>query len=130
MTQLIRFAAVGVASNVLGYTLYLIITYLGVAPKLAMTVLYVVGAFIGFAGNRKYTFAHEGGLMGAGWRYVVAHGLGYLINLAIQIIMVDRLGYPHQLAQALGVCVVAVFLFVVLKYLVFVNSDETRPGNR
>jgi putative flippase GtrA len=129
MRQLLRFAAVGVASNVIGYLLYLLVTYLGAAPKLAMTVLYGVGVITGFVGNRRYAFAHQGRLMATGWRYLMAHSAGYLINLAIQIIMVDHLGYPHQLAQALGICVVAVFLFVVFKYFVFVNADETKSGN-
>lgn len=129
MKQLLRFAAVGVASNVIGYLLYLLITHLGAAPKLAMTVLYGVGVFIGFVGNQKYTFAHQGGLLATGWRYLMAHGLGYLINLTIQIIMVDHLGYAHQLAQAFGICVVAVFLFVVFKYFVFVSTDKIEPSN-
>jgi putative flippase GtrA len=129
MKQLLRFAAVGVASNVIGYLLYLLITHLGAAPKLAMTVLYGVGVLMGFVGNQKYTFAHQGGLMATGWRYLMAHGLGYLINLAIQIIMVDHLGYAHQLAQAFGICVVAVFLFVVFKYFVFVSTDKIDPSN-
>lgn len=127
--QLLRFAVVGVASNVIGYLLYLLITYLGVAPKLAMTVLYGVGVITGFMGNRRYTFAHQGGVMATSRRYLMAHSVGYLINLAIQIIMVDHLGYAHQLAQALGICVVAAFLFVVFKYFVFVNADETKSGH-
>jgi putative flippase GtrA len=129
MKQLLRFAAVGVASNVIGYLLYLFVTYLGAAPKLAMTVLYCVGVITGFFGNQRYAFAHQGRLMATVWRYLMAHSLGYLINLAIQIIMVDQLGYPHQLAQALGICVVAVFLFVVFRYFVFGNADETKSGN-
>lgn len=129
MKQLLRFTAAGVASNVIGYLLYLVITHIGVAPKLAMTVLYGVGVFMGFVGNQKYAFEHQGELLVAGWRYVMAHGIGYLINLAIQIIMVDHLGYAHQLAQAFGICVVAVFLFVVLKFFVFASTDKTEPSN-
>lgn len=129
MKQLLRFVVVGLASNVIGYLLYLLVTHFGVAPKLAMTVLYAIGAFIGFLGNQKYTFEHQGRLMATGWRYLMAHSFGYLINLAIQITMVDHLGYAHQLAQALGICVVATFLFVVFKYFVFVNADETKSGN-
>jgi len=74
---------IGVASNLLGYLLYLIITLFGAAPKLAMTGLYGVGGLIGFVGNRKYTFKYEVGSIGVGWRYMIAHCLGYLINLYI-----------------------------------------------
>lgn len=127
--QLLRFTAVGFASNVVGYLLYLVITHLGATPKLAMTVLYGVGVFMGFVGNQKYTFAHQGEPMATGWRYVMAHCIGYLINFAAQIIIVDHLGYAHQLAQAFGICLVAVFLFVVFKYFVFVSTDKTEPSN-
>lgn len=128
VAQLLRFAAVGVASNIMGYLLYLLATSLGTEPKVAMTVLYGVGASIGFIGNRRYTFRHEAGLMGAGVRYVIAHVLGYLVNLSIQLSMVDRLGYPHQIAQAVGICVVAAFLFFVFKYFVFPGAagDEVK----
>jgi putative flippase GtrA len=129
MAQLLRFAVVGLASNVIGYLLYLFVTYLGVIPKLAMTILYGVGVITGFVGNRRYAFAHQGRLMAAGWRYLIAHSVGYFINIAVQIIMVDHLGYAHQLAQALGICVVAAFLFVVYKYFVFVNADEVKSGH-
>lgn len=128
MTQLLRFAVVGVASNVIGYLLYLIFTGLGMAPKLAMTVLYGVGAITGFVGNQRYAFAYQGRLLAAGWRYLIAHSAGYLINLAVQIIMVDYLGYAHQVAQVLGICVVASFLLVVFKYFVFLNSDQVKSG--
>jgi putative flippase GtrA len=94
-----------------------------------MTVLYGVGVFTGFVGNRNYTFAHQGKLIETGRRYLMAHVLGYLINLTIQIIMVDHLGYAHQLAQALGICVVAAFLFVVFRNFVFVYVDETKSGH-
>lgn len=127
-TQLLRFLVVGAASNVAGYLLYLLVTHLGVAPKLAMTVLYGVGAILGFVGNRSYTFGHSSLLLTTGARYIAAHCLGYLLNLFIQIVAVDHLGYPHQLAQAVGVCTVAVFLFIAFKYFVFVNSTPDEVG--
>ncbi|KRI01738.1 GtrA family protein [Curvibacter sp. PAE-UM] len=129
VSQLLRYAAVGVASNAAGYLVYLLLTYLGMSPKIAMTLLYGVGATVSFLGNRRYTFGQQGALLGVGGRYVIAHSLGYFINLSIQVIMVDALGYPHQLAQALGICVVAVFLFLAFKHFVFVNTDQNKTGN-
>ncbi|MGE7990000.1 GtrA family protein [Pseudomonas sp. NPDC089554] len=117
--QFLRFALVGIASNLAGYLIYLAITELGLAPKLAMTVLYVVGVVIGFSANRTYTFAHSGNLLSSGWRYLISYGVGYLIALTIQIGVVDVLGYPHQLAQGIALLVVAVCMFVMLKFFVF-----------
>ena len=127
-TQLLRFVVVGVASNAAGFLLYLLVTHLGVAPKLAMTILYLVGATLGFVGNRSYTFDHSSQLLTTGVRYIMVHCLGYLLNLFIQIVAVDHLGYPHQWAQAAGIFTVALFLFFAFKYFVFVNRTPKEMG--
>jgi putative flippase GtrA len=122
--QLFRYAIVGVISNAIAYLAYLLITSIGLSPKLAMSSLYVVGAIVGFAGNRHLTFAHSGGLMGSGARYVLTHAIGYLINLTILMVFVDHLNYPHQAVQAAAVLVVAAYLFFALKLFVFPSSDH------
>lgn len=125
LAQLLRYGLVGLASNLAGYFMYLLLTCLGVAPKTAMTILYVVAAAIGFWGNRKLTFAHKGELMKVGFRYVFAHCLGYLVNLSILVLMVDRLGYPHQWVQAIAVFIVAGFLFLMFKFFVFAEVKRS-----
>ena len=88
-----------------------------------MTIVYVISATVGFLGNRTLTFAHQGSVMGAGIRYVIAHSVGYALNLAILIVMVGRLGYAHQLVQAFAILVVAAFLFLAFKFFVFTNNE-------
>jgi putative flippase GtrA len=119
MRQLIRYGLVGVVSNITIYVVYLLVTFLGVEPKTTMTLVYITGAIIGFAGNRKWTFAHRGNSTNAALRYVLAHLLGYLINLLILVTFVDRLGYAHQWVQAAAIIFVAGFLFIAFKYFVF-----------
>jgi putative flippase GtrA len=123
--QLFRYGLVGLASNLAGYLVYLLLTYFGATPKITMSILYIVGATIGFWGNRKLTFAHKGALMGAGVRYVIAHCFGYLINLSILLLMVDKLGYSHQLVQAAAVFIVAGFLFFAFKFFVFTEASDS-----
>lgn len=118
-SQLIRYGVVGITSNLLGYLAYLWITGWKVEPKIAMTLLYAVGAGIGFIGNRYWTFGHEGALFGTGVRYCAAHLGGYLLNLSILFIFVDRLGLPHQFVQACAVGIVAGFLYLLFKHYVF-----------
>jgi putative flippase GtrA len=121
--QLSRYAFVGIVSNLTGYLVYLLVTYLGVAPKITMTLLYGVGATIGYIGNRNFTFTHKGSLLGSGARYLVAHFFGYFINLALLIIFVDQFGYAHQWVQAVAIFVVACFLFIAFKFFVFTNLN-------
>jgi putative flippase GtrA len=124
LRQLVRYGLVGIAINLLGYLLYLLLTFSGVTPKLAMSLLYFIGAFAGFWGNRRLTFMHQGSLIASGTRYLLAHGLGYLINLAILVTFVDWLGYPHQWVQAIAIFVVAGYLFIAFKIFVFANPNR------
>lgn len=119
MRQLIRYGLVGMVSNLTIYFVYLLITYLGVEPKTAMTLVYIIGASIGYIGNRKWTFAHHGNFTSAALRYVSAHFFGYLLNYMILFVFVDRFGYAHQWVQAVAIIIVASFLFIVFKYFVF-----------
>jgi putative flippase GtrA len=91
----------------------------GIEPKIAMNVVYIIGASIGFIGNRKWTFAHQGNATSVALRYMLAHLLGYLLNILILFILVDHLGYAHQGVQTLAIIIVAGFLSVVFKYFVF-----------
>jgi putative flippase GtrA len=123
LKQLVRYAVVGIATNLAGYAVYLLVTWAGVEPKLAMSCLYAIGATVSFLGNRTWTFGHRGNVAGAAARFAIAHLLGYLLNLALLVVFVDRLGFPHQLVQAVAVVVVALFLFVLFRVFVF-------PGGR
>ena len=129
MLQLFRYGLVGIITNIALYSFYLLITYLGIEPKKAMTISYIVGASIGFVGHREWTFSHKGALLGSGARYCIAHLLGYLINFLILLTFVDRLGYSHQWVQAAAIIVVAGFLFVTFRYFVFPKPAHGSGGN-
>jgi putative flippase GtrA len=124
--QLFLYGVLGISRNAVGYLVYLLITYLGVPPKIAMTILYSVGTTVGFFGYRKLIFAHQGCMLRAGLRYLIAHLMGYSINLVILIIMVDKLGYAHQWVQILAIFVVAGFLFLTFKIFVFGDVEPLK----
>jgi putative flippase GtrA len=128
--QLLRYGLLGIATNSVGFIIYLIFTYLGTTPKITMTFLYGVGVAISFWGNRKWTFIHNGSVAGTSLRYIVAHGAGYFINLTILIVMVDKLGYAHQWVQALAVFTVAAFLFIAFKFYVFRNLESAEEAKK
>jgi putative flippase GtrA len=119
LRQLFSYGIVGLLTNSLGYSLYLSLTYLWNSPKLTMTVLYSSGAIIGFFANRRLTFRHDGPIGLVSMRFMLAHLLGYFLNLSLQVFFVDVLGFAHQLVQALAIFVVAIFLFVSFRYFVF-----------
>lgn len=128
--QLFKYAVIGMASNFVGYLVYLLVTQFEVEPKIAMSLLYSVGASVGFFGNSKFTFSYKSGLMGPGVRYFMVHTLGYLINLCILIVFVDFIGYQHQVVQAIAVFIVAAFLFVAFKFFVFRATNVKAMGEK
>lgn len=117
--QLMVYGAVGLLSNAVGYSCYLLLTYFGTTPKLTMTLLYVIGAYVSFQGNRKFTFPHSAGGRSVYIRGVISYALGYLLNFSLLLLFVDHLGFPHQLVQAIAVFVIAAFLFLLFKFFVF-----------
>lgn len=130
MLQLIRYGLVGVVSNIVIYFVYLLITYLGVEPKIAMTLLFIIGASIGFIGNRKWTFSHCGDSSSAVLRFLAAYATAYMLNFFCMWVAVDRMGIPHYLVQAVNIMVIGALLYVAQKYWIFavIPADACRLG--
>lgn len=123
--QFVRYSLVGLASNLLLYLAFLVLTAAGMEPKVAMTLLYGVGVAQTFIFNKRWSFRH-GGLHGPAFvRYCIAYGLGYVINLLVLIVLVDRMGYPHEIVQGVMVLSLAVMLFLLQKFWVFRPSSAT-----
>lgn len=120
--QLFRYALIGVLTNLLGYAIYLLLTYFWGSPKLTMSILYSIGAVVSFFANRRFTFQHDGHLGVAGVRFLMVQLSGYLLNLLLLVVFVDRLGVSHQIVQAFAIVVVAIFLFVLSRIFVFASQ--------
>jgi putative flippase GtrA len=117
--QLVRFAVVGVASNALGFCWYLLLTWLSVGPKTAMSLLFLIGTLQTFFFNKRWSFRYDGPNRLILLRYLSAYGLGYLVNLAMLMFLVDYVRYPHVPVQAAMIVVVAILMFVLQKFWVF-----------
>jgi putative flippase GtrA len=117
--QFTRYSVVGLTSNLVLYLAYLGLTGFGWGHKIAMSVLYAVGILQTFVFNKKWTFSHNGNLSLSFARYVYIYSVGYLLNLGALFVLVDCLGYSHELVQAVMVLAVAVLIFVMQKVWVF-----------
>lgn len=122
--QFLRYALVGLVSNLLLYLAYLVFTSIGVEPKRAMSIIYVLGVGQTFLINRYWSFGHVGDLHGALARYVACYAFGYLLNLAVLSLAVDRMGMPHQVVQGVMIPTLAVLLFVLQKFWVFSGKSK------
>ena len=120
--QLVRYGIVGLASNGIGYLLYLLLTWLGMEYRVAVTLLFAIGVFQTFFFNRRWSFGHAGSAQPALLRYWAVYVAAYFLNIAALTVLVEFVGWPHQLAQAILVFVIAGLLFLAQRYWVF-------PGN-
>lgn len=121
--QLTSFSFVGLLSNALGYGAYLLLVANQLDPKLAVTLLYPVGVAVGYLGNKRITFRYAGKFISSSLGYAVVYILGYLINIALIICLVDYLGYPNQIVQLIAIPLVAVTSFVLLRKFVFASTS-------
>ena len=117
--QFFRYALVGLTSNLLLYLLYLLLTYLGMGHKSAMTGLYFLGVLQTFVLNRNWSFRHNGHVSHALARYLIVYATGYFLNLIVLLLLVDFLGFHHELVQGSMIMFLAVLLFISQRYWVF-----------
>jgi putative flippase GtrA len=127
--QVIRYGAVGVLNNLLGYLIYLLMTYFWLDPKVAISILYPVAVTTAYFGHAKYSFSSQARNINTVLRYVLAHFVGYGVNFLMLLILSDKLKLPHQAVQASSIFVVAGFLFLLFKYFVFPNSEFDKVLN-
>lgn len=125
VTQLLRYAIVGLASNAFGYLLYLGLTSMGMGHKLAMSLLYGVGVLQTFVFNKKWSFRFQGAATPALVRYAMVYAVGYIINFLTLVLLVDKVGLSHQWVMGGMVLFMALFFFVGQKFWVF--RDTFRP---
>jgi putative flippase GtrA len=116
---LANFSFVGLCSNLLGYGAYLLLVANDMDSKLAVTLLYFIGVFLSYLGNKRLTFRGTGNVLSSGARYLAVYITGYLLNLFLIFLFVDRLGFPHQIVQAMAILFVAIALFSMLRFFVF-----------
>ena len=119
LMQLTRYGITGILNNFLGYLIYILITFLWLDPKVAISLFYPIGAVTAYIGHSKYSFAYQGNRTAALIRYSLAYFSGYGVNLMMLFILSDKLKCPHQIVQAIAIPLVAIVLFLMLKYFVF-----------
>ena len=117
--QMVRYVVLGISMNLIGYGLYLMMTWFDIDPKAAMTIGYALGLAISFLGNKKWTFSHEGQLSKTAYRFFLMHLSGYLFNLGCLYAFVDIYEFPHYIVQLGVMGILAVYFFIMLKFFVF-----------
>ncbi|MEJ6005814.1 GtrA family protein [Paucibacter sp. AS339] len=125
--QLVRYGIVGIASNLVGYFIYLGLTRIGVGPKTAMSLLYAIGVAQTFVFNKSWTFTFKGPQAPALFRYSTLYAAGYLINYYSMALFVDQKNIRHEFVMAALTVLMAIFFFLGQKFWVFPACTQNRP---
>jgi putative flippase GtrA len=123
IAEMRKYGVVGILNNLLGYLIYLFVTWFWLDPKIAVTLMYPIGVATAYFGHAKYSFSYKGRHSNGLVRYAIAHLIGYGANIGMLYLLWNQLGYPHQLVQAVAIFVVAGVLFFLFRYFVFPQSS-------
>lgn len=120
--QMGRFVLVGTA--VFGVNAVLVeLLVTGMGPLWAQVIAFPLAATLAWWLNRRYTFGASGSGLRREWlRYMLANGLGWLLNNGVYLLCVDRfpLAALHpSLAVAAGSIAGMVANFILSRQLVF-----------
>ncbi len=119
LRQFSRYVTIGIVTNGLLYGAYLLLTFSGAAPKVAMTVTYVTGVTLSFHLNRRWTFDSGLPYLQTLGRFVALYASGYALNYAGLDVLTDRLGLPHQLVQIAIMGGLVIYFFAMFRVWVF-----------
>jgi len=117
--EILKYGTVGLLHNFLGYLLYIFLTYQGLNPEYAVSIIYPLGATFSYHANAKYTFEYIGNPWLAKAKFILAHFLGYLINILILYVFVYQFMFRHELIQLISIGVIAAYLFFASKFFIF-----------
>jgi putative flippase GtrA len=124
LRQVVRYGVTGVTNNLLGYLIYLAVTWAGMDPKAAITVLYPIGVTTAYFAHRRFVFGSGASGPGGILRYLIAHAIGLFANIVLLYVFSDLLKLPHQAVQAAAIVVVGGLLYLLFRFYVWRARDR------
>jgi len=129
MRQLFSYAAVGVVNTGVGYGIIFTCMYLlGVGPVTSNVLGYSVGLVVSYLLNRAFTFRSPSVSKVEFLRFVSIVLLAYGANLAVLVFLIRHTEVHKALAQVLAGIVYFALSFLMNKYYVFAAGRRHSPG--
>lgn len=129
LKELMKFLIVGSLVNIIGYLLYILITQFGISPQISMTVVYFGGTFANFYAQRRWVFSQTKSTSPVLIRYVMTYLSGYCLNWSFLEIFVTQFGYSHEIVQGVSLVAIALYIFLMLKFCVFLKNSESSSAS-
>jgi len=125
---LLRFASVGVLNTLLGYAVIFLCMYVfGLGAVASNVIGYAVGLVMSFLLNRAFTFRSKAAVVPEAVRFVMIFLVAYLANLGVLVLLTRHLGIHAGLSQVVAGVAYFLFSFVLSKYYVFGSSRRETP---
>lgn len=120
-----RFVVVGVIATAVHTAVFTLgLEAAHIEPVTANAIAFTVAVLLGFALNRRWTFALHGGAEARLWRYVVVALIGLAVNSALMFTVTHVMRWSPYVGLVLALIIVPPLTFVLNQHWVF------RPGHR
>ncbi len=120
ITSFVRFVLVGLTNTVVGYGIILLLHYgFRIEPIMANLGGYLIGAFLSYTLNRRFTFNSGRPHAEALPRFALAAAGSYLLNLVVLKLCLSVFMLPVALAQALAVSAYTIVFYLISRFLIF-----------
>jgi len=122
-----RFAVVGVIATATHTGVFAACIELArIEPVTANALAFCVAVLVGYALNRRWTFAAHGGVDARLWRYVLGALAGLAVNSAIMFLATHVMRWSPYVGLALALVIVPPLTFALNQYWVF--RPRTSPS--
>ncbi len=110
--SLVRYAIVGVFSNVSLYFLFIVLVWVGLNPLLVAGFCYIVGLVQSYFINRMWSFKSESSHKDDLIRFLFSYGVGFVATIVILAILTQWM--RPEVAQILNVIFTALVIYSCL----------------
>lgn len=118
--QVIKYGIVGVSNTLItAIVIWVMMKMLGCSDILSNIVGYAAGVLNSFIWNKQWTFKSDAGWASSGFRFAVAFGICYLLQLAFLIFLNRHLSIDPYYNQLLAMVFYTMINFVMNKYYTF-----------
>jgi len=121
--QFVKYNIVGIINTLVGFTIILILMFLGFSPLFSNAVGYGVGAIFSYLLNSKYTFNSMLNKQNQIIKFFVVLLLAYGINYVVLQWLLTLLN-PYM-AQGLAAICYTLSSFIMMKWFIFKEAIES-----
>lgn len=117
LLQFVKYNLVGVVNTLVGFSIILLLMYMGLSATVSNILGYAIGTVISYILNSKYTFVSSTNNQAILVKFVMALTLAYILNfMTLQWLLALINPYLAQLGAAV---VYSISSFMLVKYFVF-----------